>query len=288
MEIQVGGESIPYSFKIQTDQNNVTRRYYRASIIVSTDFQNGRHLKKEITAPTEERFREKILALQRIRSLDNGSLIPFQQYMEDWLHRNRTRLKPTTYVGYKHLLNHYVFPLIGPIKMADLTEDIIRDFFDTIIEDFSVPTAHNIRSCLSRPMKEACKKYLTYGNPLSYVRLPKYQADAIIPLSKEEATHLIKLCRKDPLGGPIAISLLLGLRISEVIGLSNDAIDIPCRIIRIKRQINQVGSKYVLQNCTKNNLERVLYLDDLSLEFILHELKKQENNRKRQTTRLPS
>ena len=280
MEITVGGETITYSYKTQTDKNNVTRQYYRASIIVSTDLRTGTQLKKEITAPTEARFRAKIRALQQVRALDDGSLLPFQQYMEGWMRRNKNRLKPTTYAGYQYMLDRYLLPLIGSVKMADFNEDIICDLFNTLIDDFSLSTAHNARALLGRPMKEACEKYLTYGNPLSYVHLPKYQTAAIIPLSREEAKHMISLCREDSYGGPIALSLLLGLRISETIGLGIDAIDIPHRLVHIRRQINQVGSDFIIQNSTKNNLERILYLDNLSIEFIERELACQEQNRK--------
>ena len=76
-----------------------------------------------------------------------------------------------------------------------------------------------------------------------------------------------------------ALSLLLGLRISECIGLSLDCFNLERRQIRIRRQIVQVGSDFILQNSTKNNLERVLYLDDLAIDFINRELERQKINR---------
>lgn len=279
MEITVGGEAIKYSLKTQTDKNNVTRQYYRASIIVGTAPGTGKHIKKVITAPTKERLREKILSIQHARPLDNGSILTFQQYISAWIKNNKYRFKPTTYAKLCYMCNHYAFPAIGSVIMADINEAIFYDFFQTVIKKHSLPTAHNIKAVLTFPMKEACEKQLTYGNPLAYIHLPKYQSAKIIPLTKKEAQELIDLCRENPFGAPIALTLQLGLRISEVIGLSLDDIDLKHRLIHIRRQINQVESNYVLQNCTKNNVERILYLDDLTVEFIEQELKRQEQNR---------
>ena len=53
MEVYVGGETIHYSYKTQTDKNNVTRQYCRANVIVSVDPRTGKQIKKEITASSE-------------------------------------------------------------------------------------------------------------------------------------------------------------------------------------------------------------------------------------------
>lgn len=279
MEIVVNGEIIQYTTKRQTDRNNVTREYLRASIIVSCDPGTGAIVKKEITASSVDKLKEKIRSIQHVRSLDNGSVLPFQQYMEEWMKHNKIRLKPSTYHNYEFALSHYILPYLGTVKMVNLSEDVLFDFFSNIINTFGVPTAQRVKILLGRPLREACEKHLTYGNIISCIKLPKQQSDQIIPLCQEEAKQLICLCREDLHGGPVALSLLLGLRISECIGLSLDCFDLERRQIRIRRQIIQVGSDFILQNSTKNNLERILYLDDPAIEFIERELKRQKENK---------
>lgn len=279
MEVYVGGETIHYSYKTQTDKNNVTRQYCRANVIVSVDPRTGKQIKKEITASSETKLKAKIRALQQVRFLNEGSLLPFQQYMDEWLKRNTGRLKFSTVFSYNYTLGKYVYPYIGAYKMDELNEKNLSNFFDLIIKKHGLAVASRIRIMLSKPLKEACEKYLTYGNPMSYIHIPKSQAAAVIPLTSRESQRLLELCRNDSYGGAIALSYRLGLRISEVIGISVDAIDIPHRNIRIRRQINCIGGKYILQNATKNNMERVLYLDDASIELIERELKLQEHKR---------
>ena len=278
MELVVNGETISYSIKVQYDRNHVHREYFRASVIVSSNPATGSCVRKTITAPTEEQLRRKILALQQVRSLEDGALLPFQQYMESWMRHNRLRLKPTTFKGYEKYLQKYIYPYLGTYKMADLNEDIMCDFFNIIIDNYGLSTAYNIKAVLGRALREACEKHLTYGNVIAYVKLPKKQRDAIVPLSQNESQQLIQLCREDPLGGPIALTLLLGLRISECIGISLDCINFNRREIRIKRQINHVNSDYILQNSTKNNLVRNIYMNDVALEFIQRELTIQQRN----------
>ncbi len=87
---------------------------------------------------------------------------------------------------------------------------------------------------------------------------------------------MLKLCQEDRIyGGPIAISLLTGLKISECIGLSNQDIDIERKIIHVRRQIIRVSGKSILQNSTKNNKERIIYMDDITLSFVQREKKLQ-------------
>ena len=279
MEIVLNGEIIQYTVKTQTDSHNVSREYLRATVVVSSNPITGSCKRKEITAPDIEKLKAKIQAIQHVRSLDNGSILPFHQYMEEWMRHNKIRLKPSTYHNYEFALSHYILPYLGTVKMAELSEDKIFDFFSDIVDTYGLQTAIRVKTLLGRPLREACEKHLTYGNVISCVRLPKAQFPQIVPLSQDEAKQLISLCHEDKYGTPIALSLLLGLRISECIGLSLDCFDLERRQIRIRRQIIQVGSDFILQNSTKNNLERVLYLDDLAIEFIKKELERQKINR---------
>lgn len=279
MEIIINGEIIRYTVKTQTDRNNVSREYLRATIVVSSNPVTGSCVRKEITAPDIEKLKAKIQAIQHVRSLDDGSVLPFHQYMEQWMKHNKIRLKPSTFHNYEFALSHYILPYLGTVKMAELTEDVIFDFFSTIIATYGLPTATRVKTLLGRPLREACEKHLTYGNVISCVSLQKQQFPQIIPLSQDEAKQLISLCYNDTLGGPIALTLLLGLRISECIGLSLECFDLERRQLRVRRQIVQVGSEFILQNSTKNNLERVLYLDDLAIEFIKRELERQKTNK---------
>ena len=134
MEIIVNGEIIQYTVKTQTDRHNVSREYLRATIVVSSNPATGSCDRKEITAPNLEKLKAKIQAIQHVRSLDNGSILPFHQYMEEWMRHNRIRLKPSTYHNYEFSLSHYILPYLGTVKMAELSEDIIFDFFSTIID----------------------------------------------------------------------------------------------------------------------------------------------------------
>ena len=83
MEIVLNGEIIQYTVKTQTDSHNVSREYLRATVVVSSNPITGSCKRKEITAPDIEKLKAKIQAIQHVRSLDNGSILPFHQYMEE-------------------------------------------------------------------------------------------------------------------------------------------------------------------------------------------------------------
>ena len=268
MEITVHGELFHCYQKSQTDKKGVTRTYLRASVTVSSN-----PVKRiEVTAPDEERLRHKIIDLQLARRLEDESKSTFRQYIESWLQTNKVRLKTSTFEGYRYSFNHYVYPRIGEKRMCDLTEHDMAELLSSIINIHGLSVASHVRILLGRPLAEAAEKRLTYGNIVRNVRLQKLQTKIMIPLSPGECRSMLKLCLEDRIyGGPIAISLLTGLRISECIGLSNQDVDIDRKIIHVRRQITRVSGKSILQNSTKNNKERIIYMDDVTLHFVKRE-----------------
>lgn len=278
MHIIVNGETIDYSFKEQTSSNGNVYNYLRANIIVSTDPITGHTVRKEVTAPNENIFRRKVNALQHARPLTDGSLLPVGIYLEKWLSKQKLRLKPTSFSGYEYMLEHYILKHLNDYAMSEINEDIMFDFYDTIMDDHGIPTAHKNYYMLNSAFNEAVRKFIIYSNPQENIRLPKKQRGPIVPLSKSESQLLMELSKDDLIyGKAVALALCLGLRISETVGLPVSAYNSSTKTLVIRRQINQMRTGgYILQNSTKNSIARTLHLGVESITLIEESLEQLE------------
>ena len=128
MMLYINGESINYSIKKQTDRNGVERSYYRAYVVASTDPVTRRKQYREVTAPSEAVFRQKIDALQYMRPLSCNTPISLETYMKHWLPLQKLHYKPTVYVDYEDILDSLVYPSIGIYLLTELTDDIMFRF----------------------------------------------------------------------------------------------------------------------------------------------------------------
>lgn len=279
MEIIVNGEHISYSLKEQRSSNGTVHLYPRAYITVSTDPSTGREVKQEVTAPNLDKFCLKISRLQHTRPLKSGNVVSLNIYLENWLSESRLKIKPTTLDGYQYNCDHYISDSIGNNLMTDISEDIMLDFYEGIMNDHGIPTAWNIWYMLNPAFEIARKKLIIYDNPHDNIRLPAIQKEPIVTLTEEECKLLTKYAKDDIVyGDAITLTLMTALRISECIGLAVDDYDPIHKTLKIHQQINELkGGKYIHQNTTKTSQVRIIHLNERSVSIIEKQLVKQKN-----------
>ena len=54
------------------------------------------------------------------------------QWCDRWFRKNRGRWSCSTVGGYRNLLYRHIFPGIGNISLAELTEDTVTSFYDSL------------------------------------------------------------------------------------------------------------------------------------------------------------
>ena len=102
-----------------------------------------------------------------------GSKTTLQEYLENWLenvHKPTVRL--STYLNYRKLLNNYLVPGLGKVKLHKLTPQQVQAFYSQQIGAGLAPkTVNNIHGVLHKALDNAVKWNV----------LPRNVCDAVTP-----------------------------------------------------------------------------------------------------------
>ena len=218
---------------------------------------------------------------------DRGSFILFSNYVRYWLDliEKRKRVDTVTIQGYRITANKHVLPYFDDlrIKLADVDKKTLQRFFDakadTMRSDgkgkLSANSIKHIKNVVSLALKEAVKEDLIPANPCSCVEISRIEPHQANYYNAQQIRALFDAMQGDVLEPLIKITMLYGLRRSEVLGIKWDSIDFAQRRLTILHTVSKV-TKTVEKDKTKNKSSRRSFpLSDETLE-IFEMLKEQE------------
>lgn len=212
----------------------------------------------------------------------------FAQYAYYWLDEIKRSVRDNTWIAYKGTVEYHLIPLLGQIKVKEMTQYDIEAFIIAELDDCDrkkriiekrieenggkpVKVQNNEKpyyvsikkhlSQLKSILNEAVCDGILEANPVNMVKprvlkqIPKstFEAD---PFTKEEVLKLREGIKGTDLEVPIMIDTYLGLRREEVLGLRWSDIDFERNIIHICHTCRLVGAKAVRKDLPKNSSSR--------------------------------
>ncbi len=175
----------------------------------------------------------------------------------------------STYNSKKGLMYNYIIPLIGDVKLDDITPRFMDRFYLSLstvkskIVNNKKPkseflTAHTIREIhkfLRSAFNQAVKWEIMSKNPVLNATLPKEEHKTRDIWTAETLIHALEVCDDDILSLAINLTFSCALRTGEVLGLTWDCVDISEESIK-----NNEASIYInkqLQRVNKDSLEKM-------------------------------
>lgn len=227
---------------------------------------------------------EKLINLkeEKINKKNNFSNRNFNYLIDKWLDNKKKKIKISSYSRYLQLINTHIRGDIGKVKVNKLTAEVINDFLNKKLDKgrldkrggLSKNTVYDIALIIKQVLKEndillnvmSVSKTIGRGKSM-------YSND-----KKKLEDYLGSIKEYDAIG--IMLSLLLGLRESEICGLKWKDIDLENKVIYIKRIISRVKSfdnktktKLVISTPKTEKSIRTLPIPDKIID-ILYSLKK--------------
>ncbi|HEU4510554.1 MAG TPA: N-terminal phage integrase SAM-like domain-containing protein [Pyrinomonadaceae bacterium] len=140
--------------------------------------ENGKRRYVNKTIHGTKKNAEKYLTA-KLRDRDLGINIEpasesLDKYLEKWLQGVvRSRVREATFDDYKYLLDRYVSPMLGAIKLCDIRSiDIQKIYADMLDEkELSARTVRMTHAVLSSAMKQAVRWHMLPRNPCEFVDL---------------------------------------------------------------------------------------------------------------------
>ena len=187
-------------------------------------------------------------------------------------------IKPSSYQTYINLLNRYLLPVIGNIRLSSVTPGIINDYVRHLEETgLAYSTVKSAYRLLSAAMRYALDEGKIQKNPCRKIRIQRPEQTEQRVLSRAEQEMLRKSASDSDL--PAILSLYTGMRLGEVCALRWSDIDWEKKTITVRRTVqriarggNGVGRKTMLMIGTPKSLRshRAIPVPD----FVLMQLKR--------------
>jgi integrase len=228
-----------------------------------------RHVKRATQAEAEERVDELLDQKRDGAVVKGGRPVTTQQWLTTYLDTvlpSSGRCDPGTIRDYRSLLTLWAFPVIGAIKLKDLTSDNLDEVYLRMRRagraDSMVLKAHRV---LSRALEVARRRKLVTRNVAKDMDSPTAKKVPQTPLTQEEAERFLTAVQDRRNGARWVIGLALGLRQGEALGLRWSDIDLDGGAMRIRMQLRRRAFEHGCDGaCGRrrggNCPQRVLYL----------------------------
>jgi integrase len=206
--------------------------------------ENGKRRYLNKTIHGTKKSAEKYLTA-KLRDKDLGINIEpasesLDKYLEKWLESVvRSRVREATFDDYKYVLDRYVTPTLGAIKLCDIRSiDIQKVYGDMLGEkELSARTVRMTHAVLSSAMKQAVRWHMLPRNPCEFVELPRMARKEMQALSPEEASRFLEAARADKLGIVLSFALATGMRPEEYLALKWSDLDLHAGNATVRRTL---------------------------------------------------
>ena len=174
----------------------------------------------------------------------------------------------STYESNIRLMDNYIIPSLGGVKLQDLTPRVMEKYYQTLLKTEAVPrkrfgwkeernsemvsvhTVRDIHKLLRNCFGQAVKWELMEKNPCINATIPKVQHAKREIWDAETLFRAIGLCKDNRLKLALNLAFCCTLRIGELLGLTWDCIDISAASIeageahiQVNKELQRVNKK---------------------------------------------
>jgi integrase len=208
----------------------------------------GKRTRKTFYGKNRKEVSDRLRAALRQR--DQGIPLPddrqtFGSFIEQWLENSARRsLRPSTYENYSHLIRGHILPDLGHIPISKLSAQHVQEFLNIKLQEgLSTRTVRYLLTLIRRTLTLAMKWGVISRNVASLVEPPRLISREVRPMSQDEAATLFSSIQGDRLRNLYTITLALGLRRGEAIGLRWQDVDLEEGVIRITGALQRLSAR---------------------------------------------
>jgi integrase len=201
-------------------------------------------------------------------------------WIADWLNGLRYEvaagnIRPNTLATYEVDLTSKVIPRIGTMKLTTLTRDAVRSLYADLLasgarggKPLAPKSVKNIANALKRALDDAVDSGVLRANPAARVKTPTARRPTISTWSPSDTQHFLEHVRDD-IRTMVLVTATTGMRRSEVVGLTWQAVDLENGVIEITSTVVMVKNVPTFQAVTKtDSSRRSLALDPSTLNAL--------------------
>jgi integrase len=234
---------------------------------------NGKPVVRYAKTKVEASKKLDILKKQR----ETGELVKtgkmtVSDWSTSWIDFKRSRIKPTTLARYESDIRVNIIPLLGSIRLSDVSTNDVEKLHSTLLDRGMSPnTVRHAHCVLSGMLQDAVRFDMIYRNAASVVPIPKIPASINNILSADEFIRLLEATESVQDRTLLGMAINTGMRSGELLALRWRDVDLQKDQLTIKHTINFTrGGKYTLgEPKTKNGRRTIEFQSALSSQLKL-------------------
>ena len=215
--------------------------YWEARATVGRDPGTGRQIQRSITGKTQREVREKLQAAAvavNEGTYTTPSRITVGEWLDAWAAEYLTGRKPNTVRIYKNNISRHIKPALGAVRLDKLRPHAVQGFVNGLSE-LAPATVRLIHKTLHQALEKAVSLGYIPRNPAARCELPKLEQKEIIPLTDEQVAALLRAAQGTDMEYLVTVALFTGLRLSELLGLTWNAVDMKRGTITVNKQLSR-------------------------------------------------
>lgn len=213
------------------------------------------------------------------------------EYLDYWLeHVVKPERRLTTYSGYETMVRVHIAPALGRRKLDELGPADVRQFLATLrakdtdgrgggprkLSPRMVQFAHAV---LRNALSNAVREELVSRNAAKLVKMSNPEYDIGAGLDPIAARAFLRKISDDRLYALYLCAVVLGMRRSELLGLTWDAVDLDGGRLVVRQALTWVHGRAEIQPPKSRASRRVIPLPDLVVDALRVHRKQQDAER---------
>lgn len=166
------------------------------------------------------------------------------EFLGTWLDEIVSTGRESTYAIYRQRLESHVLPRIGQVPLTRLAPQHVQSMMaDALAGGLSPRTVRELRGVLRAALNVALRWGYVERNVAALAEPPKVEPYQARSLTASEALRFLEHVRGHRLESLFVLSLGLGLRQGELLGLRWDDVDLDAASLHVRVQLQQVKGK---------------------------------------------
>lgn len=198
-------------------------------------------------------------------------------YLDRWLTESeRGGVSEKTYMSYEGTVRLHIKPLLGHLRLRELTADHLRWLYgEKLAVGLSPRSVQIIHVVLAKALKEAVVRNLIVRAATDGVKRPRTQKREMRTLTSGQALAFLRAARGNRYEALYVLAVSTGLRRGELFGLKWEDMDFGRGILSVRRSVSANGKAF---KTTKTGRGRTLRVTpDTATALLAHRTRQQEH-----------
>ena len=257
---------------------------------VGTDYTTGKRISKSVFGSTQAEVKDKLrTAIQENR----GPAINFKgdytvgEWLWLWFETySKPNIRESTAINYSNYIRLHIEPILGRIKLKQLTALQIQQFYNKAKESgriqrwddmenhgLSNRTVRGMHMVLHQALQQAVNERLINQNPCDNCRIPKLEKSQMKIIPPEMIGAYLRAAREHGVLPMFYLELSTGLRRGELLALLWTDLDVDKRTISVTKTVGRVSGQIVVSAPKTENSIRTVVIPQQAVDLLVEDRK---------------